>query len=361
MALIIEDRVQETSVSTGTGSFVVAGAVTAHRTFASVCTVGDTFYGCIVAVNANGVPTGQWETGLYTYASTNTIARTAVHMNSSSTTSPLSFSSGTKRVYIDVTATMVKTWSANTNPATATPYGQDPTLFGALQFQEEFNGTALNSQIWTNTIPGITADTNQNYAVSNGSLLMWPSTGFVNRHISTAGKFYFNPGCYIEVKAKMPIGLGTAANFWLYINDTATIQTVDIAKTHGGGNTTVNASTAWAGYADTSYHPINFRSLVTADLSGGTTSTLKASDYVSVPDISLATHYYAIKWESTGITVLYDGVAVNTKITASMTQRMYLTLSMGFDTGNDAPTTAATPQGQGNSLVIDHVRAWQLT
>lgn len=360
MALVIEDRVQESTTSTGTGNIVVGGAITAHRTFSSVCAVGDTFYGVIIAVNANGAPTGQWETGLYTYSAANTITRTAVHSNSGGTTTALNFSSGTKRIFIDVTATLVKTWTATSTPANATPFGQDASLFGALLFQEEFNGSALNSQIWSNALPGVTADATQNYSVSNGTLLIWPSTGFINRHITTAGKFYFNPGCYIEVKSKMPIGRGTAANMWLYINDTATIQNVDIAKTHGGGNTTVNASTAWAGYADTSYHPINFRCLSSANVSSGTIATLKGSDYVTVPDLSLSTNVYGLKWEATGCTFYFNGVQVGDKLSAAMTQRMYLTLTMGFDTGNDAPTTAGTPTGQGNSFVIDYVRAWQL-
>lgn len=360
MALIIEDRVQESTTSTGTGNIVVAGAVTAHRTFASVCAIGDTFYGVVMAVNSNGAPTGQWETGLYTYSSANTITRTAIHANSAGTTTAISFSSGTKRVYIDVTATLVKTWTATSNPANAMPFGQDPSQFGALLFQEEFNNSSLNTQMWSNALPGVTSDSNQNFSVSNGSLLAWPTTNFIDRHITTEGKFYFNPGCYIEVKAKMPVGRGASANCWLYINDTATVQYVDICKTHGGGNTTSNPNTAFPGYANTTYNPINVQMRMSDNATGGTTSSMRASDYMTVPDLSLATNTFAIKWESTGITFFLNGVQVNTKISASMTQRMYLTLTMGFDSGNDAPNTTNTPQGQGNSFVVDHVRAWQL-
>lgn len=358
MALKIEDRVQEQTTSTGTGNMVVAGAVTSHRTFSSVCAIGDTFYGMVVAVNANGAPTGQWESGLYTYSAANTITRTSVLSGSAGGTTPVNFSSGQKRVFIDLTAAQIKTFTSSANPSFATPAGQDPTLFTSMIFQDEFNATALNSAVWSPVIPGVANDVNQNFSVGNGSLSIWPNSPFIDRHISTAGKFYFNPGCFIEIEAKMPTGRGTAANMWLFINDTATIQSVDIAKTHGSGAPILTGS-AYPGYATNTWQPINFASRATANQSAGSTS-MKASDHITVPVLSDVLHKYAVKWEATGITFYFDGVQVGAKMSLSMTQRMYLTITMGFDTGTDAPNTNNTPQGQGNSFVVNYVRGWQL-
>lgn len=105
MALIVKDRIKETSTTTGTGAFTLAGAVTGFKTFASVCATNDTCYYCIEAVNASGVPTGEWETGLGTYSAANTLTRTT--FSDSSTGSAVSFAAGTKNVYISLVSAQV--------------------------------------------------------------------------------------------------------------------------------------------------------------------------------------------------------------------------------------------------------------
>ena len=117
MALIVEDRVQETSISTGTGAFTLAGAVAGFRTFASVCSTNDTLYYTIQAVDANGVPTGEWEDGLGTYSSANTLTRTTPQ-RSSNANAAVVFSAGTKRVFISVTGAYLATLAAETTTTT---------------------------------------------------------------------------------------------------------------------------------------------------------------------------------------------------------------------------------------------------
>lgn len=96
MAFVIADRIKETSTTTGTGTFTLAGAVAGFRSFASVGNANTTSY-LIVAVDANGVPTGEWETGIGTYtASGTTLARTS--LIASSTGSAINFAAGTKHV-----------------------------------------------------------------------------------------------------------------------------------------------------------------------------------------------------------------------------------------------------------------------
>jgi hypothetical protein len=103
MALIIKDRVLETSTTTGTGDVTLSGAVVGYRTFASVCSTNDTTYYLIEAVDGSGIPTGDWETGLGTYSASNTLTRTTVKASSNSG-SLVSFSAGTKRVSISAVA-----------------------------------------------------------------------------------------------------------------------------------------------------------------------------------------------------------------------------------------------------------------
>lgn len=108
MSLVIEDRVMETSTTTGSGAFTLAGAVTGFRAFSAVCATNDTFYYVIEGVDSGGIPTGEWETGLGTYSGANTLTRTTVHKSSNSN-SVVTFSAGTKRVSLDVTSKHVRT------------------------------------------------------------------------------------------------------------------------------------------------------------------------------------------------------------------------------------------------------------
>jgi hypothetical protein len=101
MAHITEDRIAETSTTTGTGVLTLAGAITGFRTFASVCATSDTCYYMIEAIDADGIPTGEWETGLGTYSGTNALTRTSVS-RSSNANAAVNFSAGTKRVTISI-------------------------------------------------------------------------------------------------------------------------------------------------------------------------------------------------------------------------------------------------------------------
>ncbi len=106
MTQIIDDCIVETSTTTGTGAFTLAGAVTGFRTFASVCSVGDRAYYLIEAVDGSGNRTGEWETGFGTYSSAGVLTRTTVH-ESSNAGAAVNFSAGTKRVMISLTAAAV--------------------------------------------------------------------------------------------------------------------------------------------------------------------------------------------------------------------------------------------------------------
>jgi hypothetical protein len=97
--LVYADRVLETSTTTGAGALTLAAAVTGYQRFSGVCSVNDTVYYAIWGVDANGTPTGEWESGLGTYSSANTLTRTTV-LASSNSNAAVSFSAGTKHVGI---------------------------------------------------------------------------------------------------------------------------------------------------------------------------------------------------------------------------------------------------------------------
>lgn len=101
MATRAEDRVLETSTTTGTGDITLAGAVTGFRTFDAALTAADVVPYYIEAVDGDGVPTGAWESGIGTYNGSNVLARTTVK-RSSNANAAVNFAAGTKRVGLGV-------------------------------------------------------------------------------------------------------------------------------------------------------------------------------------------------------------------------------------------------------------------
>lgn len=108
MVSIIRDRVCELSTTTGTGDLTLTGALDGFQSFADVSvSTGDRVPYLIEAVDADGVPTGEWETGIGSQDVSPTIfERVTVH-DSSDGGAPVSFSAGTKRVYLAATANLI--------------------------------------------------------------------------------------------------------------------------------------------------------------------------------------------------------------------------------------------------------------
>ena len=118
MALVLNDRVKETSTTTGTGTLNLAGASVGFVTFvAGIGNSNTTYY----AINAQG--TSNWEVGIGTVtdATPDTLARTTVLSNSLGNTSKINFSGtldvfctmpASKSVYLDSTGTPVGAASA---------------------------------------------------------------------------------------------------------------------------------------------------------------------------------------------------------------------------------------------------------
>ena len=99
MALVLNDRVRETSTTSGTGTLNLAGAVTGWDTFvAGVGSTNTTYY----AIHEEG--TANWEvgTGTVTDSTPDTLSRTAI--TSSNSDSLVSFTGGTLNVFCTLPA-----------------------------------------------------------------------------------------------------------------------------------------------------------------------------------------------------------------------------------------------------------------
>jgi hypothetical protein len=131
MALVLKDRVKETSTTAGTGTLTLAGAVSGFQSFAAVGNGNTTYYAIADSI------TGDWEVGVGTYTSSGTtLSRTTV-LSSSNGGSLVNFAANAKDVFV----TYPSSRSAYQNEA-GTQVVQ--TAFGAI--------TATSAALTTGTI-----------------------------------------------------------------------------------------------------------------------------------------------------------------------------------------------------------------
>ena len=97
MALVLKDRVKETTTTTGTGSFSLAGAVTGYDSFGQIGNGNTTYY----AVYLDGG--SEWEVGIGTYTAPSTLSRDTI-LASSNAGNIVTFSAGQKTIWCDYPA-----------------------------------------------------------------------------------------------------------------------------------------------------------------------------------------------------------------------------------------------------------------
>jgi hypothetical protein len=145
MALVIADRVQETTTTTGTGTITLAGAVSGFQSF-SVIGNGNTTYYTIAHTTA-----AEWEVGIGTYTSSGTtLARTTI-LSSSNSNNAVNFSAGTKNVFctypagraVEKDASNILTLDAGTTTIPPLAFQSGTNLTTATAGSMEYNGKSL--------------------------------------------------------------------------------------------------------------------------------------------------------------------------------------------------------------------------
>ena len=129
MALVLNDRVKESSTTTGTGTFDLDGVVSGFEGFVAGIGDGNTTYYTIFNQG-----TTEWEVGrgTVTDAATDTLARTTV-ISSSNGDAAVNFTSGTKDVFCTMPASKVVYLDASGNPVGAASAGFALAMAVALQ------------------------------------------------------------------------------------------------------------------------------------------------------------------------------------------------------------------------------------
>jgi len=137
MALVLADRVRDTTTTTSTGTITLSGtAPTGYQNF-SVIGNGNTTYYAIV-----GQGTSEWEVGIGTYTSSGTtLARTTV-LASSNAGSLVVFSAGTKDVFVTYPAERSVNLSSTALTSGRVPYATTNGLLTDVS-GFTFDGTKL--------------------------------------------------------------------------------------------------------------------------------------------------------------------------------------------------------------------------
>ena len=94
MALVVADRVKETTTTTGTGTVTLLGASTGYQSFSAIGNSNTTYY------TIAGTTGSEWEVGIGTYTSSGTTLSRDTVLSSSNSGSLVSFSAGTKDVFV---------------------------------------------------------------------------------------------------------------------------------------------------------------------------------------------------------------------------------------------------------------------
>ena len=158
MALVVKDRVKETSTTSGTGTLTLAGAATGFQTFSSAIGNGNTTYYAISDSTA-----GTWEVGIGTVGA-GTLSRDTV-LASSNSGSLVTFAANSKDVFC-------------TYPASKASY-QDATntdtmpQFAATNGISVENGTINTSYTFPTGYNGVQAG---DITIASGATVTVPST-----------------------------------------------------------------------------------------------------------------------------------------------------------------------------------------
>jgi len=174
MALVLKDRVMETTASTGTGTITLGGAVAGYQSFSVIGNANTTYY-----TISGGT---EWEVGIGTYTSSGTTLSRDTVLESSNGGSLVNFSAGTKNVFVTYPAE--KSVDSNGNQATGTwsisISGNAATVTNGVYTTGSYSNpswiTSLDYSKLTGTVPTWNQNTTGN-AASADLAYEWKGSG----------------------------------------------------------------------------------------------------------------------------------------------------------------------------------------
>ena len=297
MALVINDRVKETTTTTGTGAVSLGGAVTGFETFAAGIGNSNTVYYCIAHQDQ-----AEFEVGLGTLdGDSSDLARTTI-ISSSNSDSAVDFSSGTKDVFCTIPASKMlfkdasgvfSNFSSDTITATTAfvPDASDGAALGtsSLEFSDLFladgavinfgddqditlthtadTGLATNGTFQATTITATTAFVPD---AADGASLGTTSLEFSDLFLADGGTIKFGNDQDINITHVADTGLTTNGDFTVGDDLTVSGGIIDVKNTGAQSEVRFYCESSNAHYAA-------IKAPAHSDFSGNTTLTLPAT------------------------------------------------------------------------------------
>ena len=388
MALLLKDRVKETTTTTGTGDITLAGAVDGFQSFSSALSDADTTYYAISHRSAN-----EWEVGLGTYSS-GVLTRTTI-LESSNSDTAVSFTAGTKDIFITLPAEKAVTLDSNDvlsignistsgylrGPATFTidpaAHGDDTgTVIIAGDLQVDGTTTTINSSNLAVDDLNITvASGAANAAAANGAGITVDGASATFTYDSTNDRWTMNKDLATDVIGSVT---GTVSSLSNHDTDdlaegTNLYYTQARFDTALAGKSTTNVSEGTNLYYTSGRFDTAFTAKSTTDLSEGTNLYYTSGRFdtaftaKSTTDLSEGTNLYyttgrfdtALAAKSTtdlaeGTNLYYTDARANTAIDARVDQAFVNNLNVDADTlgGDSKSTILSTAESNALALAI---------
>lgn len=246
-----------------------------------------------------------------------------------------------------------------------------PSYAGALTFEDHFDSGLANWSLsgWdpSSKNSGGTFDNYDTVATVAGDsgagyLRIWPKNGtdaanpLFATTLWTRGVFSQKYG-YFEARIKMPRGAVWPA-FWLYSDGGG--DEIDVVECYG-----MPAAAYWG---SSNYLLTRYGSTLHHAGGGGSNTAGPAKSPLTGADLSDDFHVYGVKWDATGCNFYFDGSPMdvggenpqqatgNGRLDLTLSVAQFLLLDLAFTERNSS--TAVTPRGTGNSMLVDYVRAW---
>jgi hypothetical protein len=340
MALVVYDRVQETTTTSGTGSVTLLGAVSGFQSFAVVGNTNTTYY-----TITDGAA---WEVGIGTYSTSGpTLARTTVLSNSNGNTTPITLSGGLAQVFVTYTAEKSVNLDASDN---VTPLGTIASgTWQGTTVGVSYGGTGVTASSGANSV--VLRDANQNTSLNNifrnitstvsaaGTTVLTAASSFTQVLTGTTTQTYQLPDATT---------LTNGASFQFNNNSTGALSIVNngsgaVATVAAGGATQLfltSTSTANGTWDTHGFLPEN--------ILWGTNSLYLATDVITGGTWNGGT--IGTAYGGTGLTSFTSGGALYATSTSSLTSGTLPVASGG--TGNSSYTDGQLLIGNstGNTL-----------
>ena len=314
MALVLADRVRETTTSNGTSAVTLGGAYTGFQTFsAAIGNANNTYY------TISNVVTGEWEVGIGTYTSSgNTLSRDTV-LSSSNAGSLVSFTVGTKDVFV-------------TQPAERNVYvnGTDIVAENSANLKIAYGGTGLTSYTAGDlpyfatgtTLSKLGIGTSNQVLTSSGSAPQWSTNLSIGSLTASADSTFSSTGA-VQISAGTTLQRPTGAVGKIRWNSTLTqYEGYDGTNWTLLGGAVISNDTSTA----TNVYP-TFSSVTTGNASTLFTSNAKLLYKPSTGEFQMSAP------------VASNGIVVN-----SQTVSASYTIAAGFSAMSAGPVTVASGQ-----------------